>query len=250
MSNPFNRLKAGSEPEASLDGAEKALPKQTTPTTAQHPASLGGPDKASTVATPAATNAPTQPAKTSLAQRFAPALPAPTTGQPEPSAPAPSPPPEDSDIADDSDLDDLGSIQDLAGLDASEDLGQAPRGMSQFQDETPATKPMRELPEGLDRASLQFIDLVDGVYEILYDPELLGAVMRNIMIELKGNPQYMRLVAKDDVRTFVQAMRNTMGLAKIKKAEKAPRGKAATTSKGKANDSEMDDAFAELGIEI
>lgn len=151
-------------------------------------------------------------------------------------------------------------ILDLASLDSTEDEGIVPvettlGGLSQFEDETPATAPTRTLPEGMtpeQTKSLQsFLDLIDGVYTILHDPELLGNVIRSIMIELKANPQYMRQVADDDIRTWVRAMRDSMGLARIKKQEsKTTRGSGAGKSKSKAVDSDMLDAFNDLGIDV
>jgi hypothetical protein len=133
-------------------------------------------------------------------------------------------------------LDALDDI-DLSDLENMEDPGIPPLPKpvgfkSNFDDETPATKPTRELPEDLDKNSMQFIDLIDGVYGILDDPELLGGVIRNIMIELKSNVQYIKLVAPEDIRTWVRAMRDSMGLARIKKTEaKSTRGTGAKAKK-------------------
>lgn len=143
-------------------------------------------------------------------------------------------------------------ISDLANL---EDEGVAPvahgRGPSQFDDETPATKPTRELPEDADKSLLQFVDLIDGVYEIIGDSELLGNVIKGIMVELKAHPQYMKQVCKEDIRQWVRAMRDNMGLARIKKQEKAkPRGAGGAAKKGGKVDSDMQDAFNDLGIDF
>lgn len=144
------------------------------------------------------------------------------------------------------------NLSDLVNLDVTETpISQPTRKVSQFDDETPAVKPTREFPADADKSLLQFIDLIDGVYEILGDPELLGNVIRSIMIELKTYPQYMKMVAKDDVRQWVRAMRDSMGLAKIKKAEKS-QGRKPGASKGssKAVDADMLQAFNDLGIEL
>jgi hypothetical protein len=55
---------------------------------------------------------------------------------------------------------------------------------------------------------------------MLDDPELLGGVTRNIMIELRDNPQYTKHLADDDIQTMIRAMRASMGLARIKKESK------------------------------
>lgn len=141
-------------------------------------------------------------------------------------------------------------IQSLADLESSVDEGIAPRpGMSSFEDETPATKPTRELPDDLPKEQLQFIDLIDGVYEVLHEPDFLGSVIRNIMIELKNNPEYMRLVAPDDIRTWVRGMRESMGLARIKKTEAKVKRAGGTGKKGKTVDADMLADLASLGIE-
>lgn len=138
---------------------------------------------------------------------------------------------------------------DLSDLENSEDEGIAPEEevfQSRFDDETPASKPTRELPEGLDPKSMQFVDLINGVYDIIGDTELLGGVIRSIMVELKSNPQYTKLIAPEDVRTWVRAMRDNMGLARIKKTEK----KAKTGgSKSKSKDSVADQIADDLGID-
>lgn len=189
-------------------------------------------------ATPAAPLA--KPALTGLAGRF---------GGTKPAASAPAAPLVILDDVEESD-----GPMDLADLPDSEegefefsfDLGQA---LGQFDDETPAQAPTRELPDDLDSGSLSFISLIDDVYGVLGDSDLLGNVIRSIMIELKSQPQYMRLVADDDIRTWVKSMRNTMGMARIKKTEeKAKRAPSAGKGKGKAVDQDMLDAFADLGI--
>jgi hypothetical protein len=116
---------------------------------------------------------------------------------------------------------DAAPITSLESLDATEDEGIAPRGtgVSYFADETPATKPTRELPEGLSKESLGFLDTLDTVYNVIHDPEILGSVITNIMVELKSNPEYARLIAPEDVRVMVRGMRESMGLARVKKQE-------------------------------
>lgn len=113
---------------------------------------------------------------------------------------------------------DTGAGLSLESLSESTDEGIAPVS-SGFIDETPADKPTRELPEGITKEELNFLETVDSIYNILHDPELLGGVVRNILIELKSHPEYMKLVAPEDVRQWVRGMRESMGLARIKKTE-------------------------------
>lgn len=114
--------------------------------------------------------------------------------------------------------------------------------ISGFSDEIDATKPVRDLsiieeePDEQTRKGMQsFVDLLDGVYDLYDDPEMLGQVTRNIMIELKNHPQYMKLRTDDDVRAWIQGMRASMGLAKIKKETKK-----STRSSGKGKKIDLD----------
>ena len=151
----------------------------------------------------------------------------------------------------------IGSLDSLADLEAITDAGIAPNSakreeseylrsrMSEFTDETPATKPVRELPAEIESQQRQFVEMMDGVYDLLDDPELLGDVIKNIMIELKANPQYIQMVTKDDVRQWVRTMRNTMGLARIKKLEtKGSRGTSKARPKTKTLDEDVLNAAA------
>jgi hypothetical protein len=142
---------------------------------------------------------------------------------------------------------------DLASLGEIEDEGS--RLSSGFADELPAieaVKPDRVVPDDADKGMLQFVSTMDSVYAVLDEPEMLGAVIRNIMVELKSYPHYSKMIAPEDVRTWVRSMRNTMGLAKIKKTEaKAKRTTGGAKAKGSKHlDSDMEKAFADLGIDF
>jgi hypothetical protein len=157
-------------------------------------------------------------------------------------------------VADNSSRVESNAVLSLDDLAASSDPGIAPRqgiaGLSHFQDETPATKPTRELPEGLDKDQLGFVDLVDSIYDVMHEPDLMGGAIRNIIIELKSHPEYMKLVAPDDIRVWVRGMRSAMGLAKIKKAEtKAKRGTGGSR-KSKLVDMDMLADLEALGVDI
>jgi hypothetical protein len=133
------------------------------------------------------------------------------------------------------------AIDSLDALDSSEDAGtsrDSGSGVSYFADETPADKPTRELPEGLTKEQMGFIGTLDSVYEIIHDPDLLGGVIRNIMVELKSNPEYTKLIAPEDVRVMVRGMRESMGLARVKKTE-AKAKRSGGSKKSKAVDIDM-----------
>jgi hypothetical protein len=129
--------------------------------------------------------------------------------------------------------------------------GSAPRGerVAYFADETPAVKPTRELPEGITKEGLGFVDMIDGIYEIIHDPDLLGGVIRNIMVELKSNPEYTKLMAPEDFRTMVRGMRESMGLARVKKQES--KAKKSSPRKSKQLDDDvlagLDDILGDIG---
>lgn len=154
----------------------------------------------------------------------------------------------------DSDASELAAptLDSLDALDQSVDEGIAPRERvtSHFSDETPADKPTRELPEGLTKEAMGFVDLIDGVYEVVHEPDLMGGVIRNIIIELKDNPEYMKLVAPDDVRLWVRGMRESMGLQKIKKTESKAKRAGGSGKKSKLIDDDMLNDLNDLGIEI
>jgi hypothetical protein len=145
-------------------------------------------------------------------------------------------------------------ISSLDALDSSADEGIAPRESvtTYFADETPAVKPTRELPADMTKEQLGFIDTVDSVYEIIHDPDLLGGVIRNIMIELKSNAEYIKLMAPEDIRTMVRGMRESMGLARVKKQETKAKRASGASKKSKALDDDilagLDDILAGSGI--
>jgi hypothetical protein len=143
----------------------------------------------------------------------------------------------------------VGNIDSLDDLDSLEEQGIEPRrSVSGFEDETPATAPTRELPEDISKEELGFIQMIDGVYEVLHEPDLLGSVIRNIMIELANNREYMRLVAPEDIRSWVRGMRDSMGLARIKKTEAKAKRAGGSGKKSKLVDDDMLADLASLGI--
>lgn len=116
------------------------------------------------------------------------------------------------------------SLEELENVTAEgiESSGKEPsRGIYAFADEIPATAPTRELPEELTDGMKAFVTSLDSIYEIVHDAELFGQMIRTIMQELQENPEYTKLLADQDVHTMLRGLRSSMGLAKIKKAEKA-----------------------------
>lgn len=133
----------------------------------------------------------------------------------------------------------------LADLDSFEGSGVV-EFRPQYSDEIPATAPTRELPEDLTESQRGFIVLLNGIYSVLYDPELFGQMVRNIMSELQENPEYEKLLADEDVNAMMRGLRESMGMAKIKKAEKskgAGRTGKAQSVKAQAVASTIDSMF-------
>lgn len=160
--------------------------------------------------------------------------------KPKPVTPAPAPAP----VAkkEPLSLDNLGSF-DLGSIEESEpDDGDIE--FSGFHDEIDATALDRELPEDMTPEMLGFVESLDGIYLILNDSEMFGQQIRMIMMELQENPEYTKLISDTDVHVMIRAMRNTMGLARVKKQAKQRKtgtGKTRAPSKKQAL---MDKALA------
>lgn len=90
-----------------------------------------------------------------------------------------------------------------------------------FADETPASLPQRELPADTPEEVRRFVDNLEHLHTLAPEPELASSAIRNIMVELKSRPQYIKHVMPNDVRVMIQIMRETMGLAKAVKEKKA-----------------------------
>lgn len=156
------------------------------------------------------------------------------------------------------DTDSIGfDLADLAAMDAGSIDATQPREqttISGYFDEIEATAPDRDLPADLTQQQRLFIESLDGIYQILHDAELFAQSVRNVMIELDENPEYTKLISDHDVHTMIRGMRNSMGMARIKKQEKSRKGgtgRAASKSKGKAASSEalsiLDKMMAGMG---
>lgn len=143
-------------------------------------------------------------------------------------------------------LDESFSLDDLAALDAghiepvSDPIG------SGFVDEIEATAPDRDLPADLTASQLDFVSQLDGVYQVLNDPDMFAQSVRVIMMELQENREYIKLVSDQDVHTMIRGMRNSMGLALIRKQEKSRKTGGATKAKARKTSAELDSALSLL----
>lgn len=134
------------------------------------------------------------------------------------------------------------SLEDLAALDASTvEVETRNQEASGFEDEIEATAPDRDLPPDLTAEQLSFVESLDGVYQVLHDPELFGQAVRLVMIELQDNNEYEKLLADSDIHIMIRGMRRTMGLARVRKQEKGR--KAGTNKNARAKAGVSDDAM-------
>ena len=137
-------------------------------------------------------------------------------------------------------------LADLAGFDASDDTAPT-RSTSEsgFLDEIEATAPERSITPDLTPQQMNFIESLDSIYPVLHDPDLFGQAVRVIMLEMQENPEYKKLISDQDVATMIRGMRNTMGLARIRKQEKSRKsgGAAKKSSRSKSSVSDEDMAL-------
>lgn len=111
----------------------------------------------------------------------------------------------------------------------------------------PVEAPTRELPADLDEQSKAFVASLDQIYTLASDPELFGQYIRSIMTEMQTNPQYTKLICDDDVATMIRGMRESMGLARIKKEVNKTKRSGGSTATKKSNpkaDGMMDELAA------
>lgn len=136
---------------------------------------------------------------------------------------------------------------DLAALADSEEGQPLERKRSNFADEIPADAPIRELAEDVEPTMRKFCESLDSVYQVLHEPELLGKMIRTIMMELQQHPEYRKLIQPIDVRTMIKGMRDSMGMARVKKQERK-RGSGGSAKPSKAIDADMLADLDALGI--
>src|SRR3546814_9008998 len=72
---------------------------------------------------------------------------------------------------------------------------------------------------------LQFVESLDVIYTVLHDADMLGQSIRSVMQELQENKEFIQLVSDHDIHTMIKAIRNVMGVAKIRKEEKSSKRK-------------------------
>lgn len=117
---------------------------------------------------------------------------------------------------------------------------------SEFLDEIEATAPDRDLPAELTTQQLNFVEQLDGIYGVLSDPEMFAQSVRLIMMELQENKEYIKLISDQDVHTMMRGMRNSMGLARVKKQEKSRKAGTGTKKGARKVSAETENALALL----
>jgi hypothetical protein len=157
----------------------------------------------------------------------------PATAKPKPAAPA--------------QLEGGFSLEDLAGLDASSiEVAERNQDASGFDDEIEATAPDRVLDPDLTAEQLAFVESLDGIYQVLHDPEMFGQAVRMVMLELQENNEYDKLLADSDIHVMIRGMRRTMGLARVRKQEKSR--KASTNKNARTKSALADKDMALLNM--
>lgn len=92
----------------------------------------------------------------------------------------------------------------------------------------PADAPFREIPEDAPESLVNFLSVLDGIYDRLLDPDLFGKMVRVIMMELQENPQYMQQVTDHDKARLMEGLRASMGEIRQVKAEKSEKRRKST----------------------
>ena len=139
------------------------------------------------------------------------------------------------------------SLEDLAKLEAGsiEVEDSLPQG-SGFEDEIEATAPERALAPDLTAEQLAFVESLDGIYQVLHDPELFGQSVRMVMIELQEHNEYEKLLADSDIHVMIRGMRRTMGLARVRKQEKTSKARTNKNARTKAGLADKDMALLNM----
>lgn len=121
-----------------------------------------------------------------------------------------------------------------------------------YLDQIAATAPIRDLPAELTDQQRSFIESLDALYSGA-EPELLAQVCVSIMTELQSHPALDSQLMDEDIRTLIIAMRNSMGLARVKKATaktKPASGGATKKPSGNARVNEVLSILDSLGDDL
>jgi hypothetical protein len=144
------------------------------------------------------------------------------------------------------DFDNLGSY-DLSDVGEAETPAEQIEG-SGFFDEIEATAPDRELPEDLSQQGKEFVALLDSTYSIINDADMFAQQVRTIMMEMQENPEYEKLISDTDVHVMIRAMRNTMGLSRIRKQQKKRTGTGSSRAAKPSRKKDLMDKALSLSI--
>jgi len=137
------------------------------------------------------------------------------------------------------------SLADLDSLSESTELTTTGVATYLFADREKVTAPDRVYDEELTESQASFVELLNGIYDVLDDPEAFGSMIRTIMLELQENGEYRRLLADEDVNAMMRGLRDSMGMARIKKTEKT-KGKSSTPTNKKVE--QISNMMADLGF--
>lgn len=104
-----------------------------------------------------------------------------------------------------------------------------------YRDQVDAQLPDRDLPPELDGEALAYVELLNGIYGIGFDPIHFGNMVRSIMSELQSHPEYTKLMCDEDVHTLMKGMQDSMGMAAIRKSEAKTKRQAKTPASKATN---------------
>jgi hypothetical protein len=108
--------------------------------------------------------------------------------------------------------------------------------------------PDRNLPADVTEQQLAFIAQLDAIYGLEHDAELFSQVIRNLMMEMKEDPNMVEFVSDSDKRAMVRGMREALGVARQMKVAKAKSPTAASRKKGVKSDAAWDDIMGQVGL--
>lgn len=90
------------------------------------------------------------------------------------------------------------------------------------------TAPDRELPQEMTDQMISFVKSLDSIFQLVADPEMFVDMVRKTQREMQEYPALGKLLCDADVRVAIRGMRQSAGLAQVKKqAAKESRSKTA-----------------------